>query len=155
MAEWLQLQQPEKTKPAPEVPSDDVQGAWVAVQRAAARLQDAVEQELKAAGLPPLAWYSVLWALERGGPRRPRDLGESLFLERYSVSRLLDRIEAEGLIEKRECPEDARGHLVSITEAGKAVRLDMWRIHAPVMAETMPISDADARKLKAALDKLG
>lgn len=155
MDRWLHLQQHEEEKCGEIVPSDDVQSAWVSVQRAAARLQDAIETKLKAAGLPPLAWYSVLWSLERGGPQRPRDLGESLFLERYSVSRLLDRIEADGLIEKRECPEDARGHLISVTEAGKATRLKMWKIHGPAMAETMPVTDPDARKLKAALDKLG
>ncbi len=150
------MQQHEQEKCGEKVPSDDVQGAWVSIQRAAARLQDAIETKLKAAALPPLAWYSVLWALERdGGSKRPRDLGESLFLERYSISRLLDRIEAEGLIEKRDCPEDARGQLIVLTDAGRAMRLKMWAIHGPVMAETTGLSDGDARKLKTTLDKLG
>lgn len=150
------MQQPENEICGGNVPSDDVQSAWVAVQRAAARLQNAVQAKLKAAGLPPIEWYSVLWALEQaGGSKRPRDLGHSLFLERYSVSRLLDRIEAEGLIEKQDCPEDARGQLIVLTPAGRAMRQKMWGIHGPAMLASMPVNDAEARKLKAALDKLG
>lgn len=151
------MQQPTDEKCGEARPSDDVQSAWVSIQRAAQRLQDRVEDKLKAAGLPPLAWYSVLWSLEiQGGSVRPRDLGQSLFLERYSVSRLLDRIEGEGLIRREDCPDDARGQLIVLTDAGQAMRKKMWEVHGPVMREGMrALDDGAARALKAALDGLG
>lgn len=138
-------------------PSDAIQRAWVAIQRVAQRQQDVVEARLKAAGLPGLAWYSLLWAVERASaPIRQRDLGEALFLPRYNVSRLLDRMEGEGLVKREHCPEDARGQFVSITSAGRALRKKMWAVHGPAMAEAMTaLDDRDAEALTAALAKLG
>jgi DNA-binding MarR family transcriptional regulator len=139
------------------VPSDPVQRAWIALQRVAPAIQEKVEMRLKAAGYPDLAWYSVLWALERAGePRRPRDLGLLLFLPRYKLSRLADRMEAEGLIERRACPEDARGHLLALTEKGRALRLAMWSAYAPAMGEVMRgITEDEALVLTRVVDRLG
>ncbi len=73
-----------------------------------------MEGALKAEGLPPLEWYDVLLELERGGPMRPRDLQAHLLLAQYNLSRLLDRIEAAGLVERRPCPDDAPSDLRDI-----------------------------------------
>src|SRR5262249_49937004 len=115
------------------------------------------EAALKAADLPPLAWYALLWSLERaGGSQRPRDIGEALILERYNISRLLDRLEADGLVQRIDCPEDARGEVVVITDAGKALRKRMWAVHGPEMAETMArFSAAEAQTIAKLLKKLG
>ncbi|MGE3142933.1 MAG: MarR family winged helix-turn-helix transcriptional regulator [Hyphomonadaceae bacterium] len=139
------------------VPSDPLQRAWIALARVAPKMQEAVEASLKEAGLPPLEWYSVLWSLERaGGEVRPRDLGEALFLARYNVSRLIDRMEAEGLVARRACPGDARGHNLALTPKGKELRLKMWAVHAPAMARAMaPLNDAEALALQKLLEKLG
>jgi DNA-binding MarR family transcriptional regulator len=58
-------------------------------------------------------------------PTRPRDLGKHLLVARYNLSRLLDRLEAEGLIEREDCPDDARGQVLKLTRAGKALRTRM------------------------------
>jgi DNA-binding MarR family transcriptional regulator len=145
--EWLYLQQP----------SSAIQAAWVALQRHGPRLREAAEERLKAEGLPTLDWYSALWSIEReGGAARPRDLGRALFLERYNITRLLDRLEAEGLVTREHCEEDARGQLVRITKEGRALRKRMWAVHGAAMAETMAgLSDTEALKLVALLNKLG
>src|ERR1700754_2677662 len=109
---------------AVKAPSDPIQRAWIALGRVAPVIRDKVDGELKAAGLPDLSWYTVLWELERAGqPTRPRDLAIPLFIERYQLSRLVDRMETEGLITRRECPEDQRGHLLDLTPKGRALRL--------------------------------
>jgi len=148
----LHLQQP------PDLPpSNAIQAAWVALQRHGLRLKEAAEERLKAEGLPALDWYSALWGIEReGGAIRPRDLGRALFLERYNITRLLDRLEADGLIVREDCAEDARGQIVRITKEGKALRKRMWAVHGADMAETMAgLSDAEALRLVALLNKLG
>lgn len=144
-------------KPAPlRPPSDPIQRAWVALGRVAPLIRDRVEGDLKSAGLPDLSWYTVLWELERAGaPTRPRDLAIPLFIERYQLSRLIDRMAAEGLVTRRECPEDQRGHLLDLTPKGRALRLRMWAVYAPSMDAAMArLSDAEALKLAELLYKL-
>lgn len=137
-------------------PSDPIQRAWIALGRVAPVIRDKVDNELKAAGLPDLSWYTVLWELERAGrPIRPRDLAIPLFIERYQLSRLVDRMDAEGLVTRKECPEDQRGHLLDLTQKGRALRLKMWAVYAPAMDEAMGrLNDAEALKLAELLYKL-
>jgi DNA-binding MarR family transcriptional regulator len=137
-------------------PSDPIQRAWIALGRVAPAIRDKVDNELKAAGLPDLSWYTVLWELERAGRSiRPRDLAIPLFIERYQLSRLVDRMDAEGLVTRKECPEDQRGHLLDLTQKGRALRLKMWAVYAPAMDEAMGrLNDAEALKLAELLYKL-
>lgn len=111
---------------------------------------------MKKAGLPELSWYTVLWELERAGvPTRPKDLAVPLFILPYQLSRLVDRMEAEGLVKRILCKEDKRGHLLEPTPKGYALRKAMWAVYAPAMAEAMRrLSDAEALQLAALLEKL-
>jgi DNA-binding MarR family transcriptional regulator len=111
---------------------------WITILRVGPHLLDRVEAALKAAGFPPLTWYDVLWELERSdGPLRPRDLGKRLLVARYNLSRLLDRLEAEGLIAREACPDDARGQVVKLTRAGKALRAKMWPPYESAVKSTL------------------
>jgi|SRR5579871_6193157 len=149
------MQQPALKGPI-KIPSDPIQRAWIALGRTAPIVRDRVEAALKAAGLPDLSWYTVLWELERaGGPQRPRDLAIPLFIERYQLSRLIDKMEAEALVKRLECPEDQRGHLLDLTAKGRAMRKKMWTVYAPAMEKAMSrLSDGDALKLAELLYKL-
>ncbi len=120
-------------------------------------MQCEVETKLKKAGFPELSWYTVLWELERAGvPTRPRDLAVPLFILPYQLSRLVDRMEAGGLVKRIICKEDKRGHLLEATAKGQALRKAMWAVYAPAMAEAMKrLSDAEALQLAALLNKLG
>lgn len=110
---------------------------WVGLVRSHRRIADAVEGALKAEGLPPLEWYDVLLELERHGPPlRARDLEQQLLLAQYNLSRLLDRLEARGLIERTPDPDDGRSRLIRISEAGLAIRKQMWPIYRRTI-ETM------------------
>lgn len=115
--------------------------AWarlLGVQRLALQV---VERALAGARLPPLAWYDVLLELDRAGKPglRPFELQETMLLAQYNLSRLLDRLEKRGYVERRECKQDGRGQVVVITEAGRAVRRQMW----PVYAAAIKASFAD------------
>ena len=60
-----------------------------------------------------------LEAAEAGAPRM-RDLADAVLLSRSGLTRLVDRMEADGLIERRDCHSDARGQLAALTDAGRA-----------------------------------
>ncbi len=143
-------------QPAFEIPSDELQRLWVAVNQASVRMQDQIAGKLKAAGVADLERYSVLWGIEReGGAIRPRDLGKVLFLERYNITRLLDRLEGEGLVVREECPEDARGQIVRLTPVGAKLRKDTWAVYAPALAEMLRgVTDGEAKAATALLNGL-
>jgi DNA-binding MarR family transcriptional regulator len=115
-----------------ETPSKTVIRVWARLMRAQQLALASVERELKAAGLPSLVWYDVLLEVERAGGEglRPFELERAMLLAQYNLSRLIDRIERAGLVERRACEDDGRGQLIAITERGKAIRLKMWPIYA-------------------------
>jgi len=139
-------------------PAEDVVQAWVRLVRAAQTVQTGIEGALKQANLPPLAWYDVLLELKRapGGILRPVELERRLLLAQYNASRLIDRMERAGLVARRACPEDGRGQLVAITEAGREMQRRMWRVYGPAIAEHVgaKFRPGDARVLSDLLGKL-
>ncbi len=105
-------------------PSTEATAAWIRLMRVQSRVLDAVEQDLKKAGFPPLAWYDALLELSRApsGEMRPVELEKQMLIPQYSTSRLIDRLVDEGLAARRECKIDKRGQFVEITEAGREYR---------------------------------
>lgn len=152
----MRLQQSGLKTPT-RIPSDAVQRAWVALGKAAQAVQCQVEGKMKEAGLPELSWYTVLWELEKAGkPTRPKDLATPLFILPYQLSRLVDRMEADGLVKRIQCKEDKRGHMLEPTAKGYALRKAMWAVYAPAMGEAMAkLDDRDAAKLTELLNRLG
>jgi DNA-binding MarR family transcriptional regulator len=115
-------------------PSETVVRAWARLTKAQQRALDSIERALKAAKLPPLAWYDVLLELERaGGSLRPFELEREMLLAQYSLSRLIDRMEEAGYVERRALKEARRGQAIVITAAGKTLRRRMWSIYGPAI----------------------
>ncbi len=118
----------------------------------------AVEAILKAADFPPLAWYDVLLELTRdeAGALRPGELEGRLLLAQYNLSRLLDRMEEAGLIERQPVPQDRRGHKVHITAAGRRLQKRMWPAYAAAIQAHVGnrLTDAEAAALASLLSKV-
>jgi DNA-binding MarR family transcriptional regulator len=105
--------------------------------RAQQVLLELVEGDLKRAGLPPLGWYDVLLELSRSDTGRLRqfELGDKVLLSKHNLSRLLDRLETEGLLGRQACEEDRRGAHVVITRSGRALLRKMWPVYARAIDE--------------------
>ena len=140
-------------------PSIEATAAWIRLVRVQSRLLDAVEQNLKKAGFPPLAWYDALLELSRApsGELRPVELERQMLLPQYSTSRLIDRLVDEGLATRRECKIDKRGQFIEITEAGRELQKRMWNAYSAAIEKYVgsKLSDSDAVKLCSLLDRLG
>jgi DNA-binding MarR family transcriptional regulator len=128
-------------------------GAWRALLDAHALVVEHVEDALQVAELPPLSWYDVLWTLHRAPEGRARmfEVAEGVVMSRSGLTRLVDRIEAAGLIERRQCPSDRRGQHVVLTEAGSAMLGRMWPVYAAAVEEHFARHVADCAALAAAL----
>jgi len=113
-------------------PSEPVTRAWIALMRAREAVLDAIERDLKAADCPPLAWYDVLLELSRAphGRLRPFEIEKETLLAQYNLSRLLDRIERDGLVTRKPCSDDGRGQWIVITEKGRAAQARTWKVYA-------------------------
>ncbi|MCP5156137.1 MAG: MarR family transcriptional regulator [Ectothiorhodospiraceae bacterium] len=132
-------------------PSADAITAWARLLRAQTVLLDHVQVSLKAAGLPPLVWYDVLLELHRARPEglRQYEIGERMLLSKSNLSRLLDRLVARSLIERRTCPEDARAQVVRITGAGHELLRRMWPVYGRCIRELVEarLEPAERRRL--------
>jgi DNA-binding MarR family transcriptional regulator len=139
-------------------PSKAVIGAWVRLMRAQQSALIKIERAFREAGLPPLAWYDVLLELDRTGAKglRPGELERQMLIAQSNISRLIDRIEAAGYVERRPCEDDKRAQIIALTDTGRALRKRMWPTYAQAIGATVGahISDRDAATLGALLDKL-
>jgi DNA-binding MarR family transcriptional regulator len=139
-------------------PSDAVVNAWARLIRARETVVAAVERDLKSAGLPPLASYDVLLELSRAkaGRLRPFEIEKETLLAQYNLSRLLDRLEKEGLIRREPCEDDARGQWVVITEKGRATQARTWKVYGRSIQQHMgeKLDERSAAALAALLGRL-
>lgn len=95
-------------------------GAWRGLLRVHASLMKELDAELEAAHRLPLTSYEVLLQLADSPDQRMRmcDLADSVLLSRSGMSRLVDRLERDGLLTRAACSADARGSYAVITQAG-------------------------------------
>ena len=136
---------------------DPVIRAWSRFIGAHALAFREIEQQLAAAGQPPLAWYDVLLELERaGGSLRIGELGERLVVEPHNVTRLVDRLETEGLLKRRRASEDGRGVFAALTDKGAALRKRMWPHYRGAILNVFgaALSTRDTEALSAAVKNI-
>jgi DNA-binding MarR family transcriptional regulator len=84
-------------------------------------LEAELERRLVRDGGLSSAEFTLLVPLSEspGGLLRARDLGRMVGWERSRISHQVARMEKRGLVVREECPEDARGSMVRLTESGK------------------------------------
>jgi MarR family transcriptional regulator, organic hydroperoxide resistance regulator len=97
--------------------------------------------------------YLVMVMLWQHAPRTVKDLGENLDLDSGTLSPLLKRLEASGLVTRRRRSDDERTVQVAPTPKGRALERAAANIPEE-MASVMGISEGDDRKLRALLRKL-
>jgi DNA-binding MarR family transcriptional regulator len=106
-------------------------------------------QRVKGADLPVTRRaLEVLQHLSASGPLTVGEQAEHLGLRRNSVSELLQRLEAKGLVARIRDERDERRVLVWLTEAGRAVVSRVGQVLAPdLIAETMATLSAAERAI--------
>jgi len=142
----------------PRRPDPERLAAWRLLLEAHAAVVDRLGRELEAECGLPLTWYDVLVQLASApeGRLRMRDLARAVLLSRSGLTRLVDRMEASGMVCREAHPSDGRGAFAVLTPAGRAV----LRRAAPVHLRGIDahfarhLSDADAAALCDALSRV-
>ncbi len=141
-----------------EKSTPDLMTVWVRLLRTQQRVLKSIESRLKQASLPPLLWYDVLLELERVGQAglRQRDIQKHTLLERYNVSRLVDRLCDADLVTRRPATDDGRGTVVVISSAGRKMRQTMWPVYAEAVEDEMSakLNGTDLKTFSALLERI-
>jgi DNA-binding MarR family transcriptional regulator len=115
------------------------------------RVYAAIEADLDAAKLPSLSWYDVLYQLYMAPERRLRmsELARSALLSRSGLTRLVDRLEKEGVLARKACPTDGRAQHAELTDKGVAVLRKIWPVYRAGIAKYFAahLSEAEARQV--------
>ncbi len=126
--------------------------AWRAFLEAHALTVDNLARELREIEDLPLAWYDVLVQLQESpdGRLRMQELAEAVLLSKSGVTRLVDRMERAGLVERARCTDDRRGTFASLTPVGRQRLRETAPTHLRGVAEhfTSLLDDEEAAVLE-------
>lgn len=97
--------------------------------------------------------YLVLLVLWEHAPRAVGEIGQQLFLDTGTLTPLLKRMEAAGLVTRQRDPEDERRVIISLTPRGDALRKEA-RVVPERMATTPCLTLEEAQNLHQTVWKL-
>ncbi|MBT2522897.1 MarR family winged helix-turn-helix transcriptional regulator [Arthrobacter sp. ISL-28] len=102
--------------------------------------------------------YDVLFTLSRcpSGWLRQNELNDNVLLSQSSLSRLVERLEKRGLVERMPAPDDGRGVLVKLTDEGAQLQKQIGREHVREITQLVApaLTAAEQRELLRLTEKL-
>jgi DNA-binding MarR family transcriptional regulator len=106
--------------------------AWRLFIKTHAKVIEHIEQELAEEKRVPLSTYDVLIALYEAPERRlpMQQLVSKVVLSKSGLSRLIDRVQREGLIKREKSMKDKRSFYAVLTEEGEQQLRKAWPIYA-------------------------
>jgi DNA-binding MarR family transcriptional regulator len=109
-----------RTRPAAPL-TDRELAAWRGMLRVHRDVVARLDAELERDQGLPLSSYEVLISLADApeGRLRMGELAGALLLSRSGLTRLVDRLERQGMVERERCEDDARGYFAVITDVGR------------------------------------
>ncbi|MGZ4241498.1 MAG: MarR family winged helix-turn-helix transcriptional regulator [Actinomycetota bacterium] len=131
--------------------------AWMALVRTHSRFWDQIETQMRREHGLTMARYDVLAHLNMAGGRLGlSELGSAIALSPSGLSKLLDRMDASGLIRRDPDPEDARAAFATITSKGRALVRSARAGHHDMLRRTFgkALTDRDLADLARIMGKI-
>ena len=139
-------------------PDEGHLAAWRSLLEAHATVVELLARELEDERGLSLGWYEVLLQLAQapGGRLRMQDLAQSVLLSKSGLTRLIDRMEGDGLVGRERCPSDRRGAFAVLTPAGRTVFRRAAPVHLRGVQEHFArhLDGAEAELLRACLARV-
>jgi MarR family 2-MHQ and catechol resistance regulon transcriptional repressor len=110
--------------------------AYVSLRRAADSIFRCVEAELGAKGVTT-AQYGILLELMRSGALMLTELSDLIFRSNSTITALIDRLEADGLVKRLAHETDRRVTLVELTPAGRELMTSIRGPHRVALADML------------------
>jgi DNA-binding MarR family transcriptional regulator len=130
---------------------------WRAVVTSQRSLTERVQKALAAEDLPPLSWFEILSAVKRSPTGRPKmsELAEWLTLSRGGITKLVDRLQDAGYLERVACAHDRRSFQAELTPAGERMLAEMRAVYAAEVERHLgALSAEEAELVRVALEKV-
>jgi DNA-binding MarR family transcriptional regulator len=117
----------------------DLVGAWRELLERHARTTSALERRLQHEHGLGVSEYEVLERLAGTDKdtRRMQELAEAVHLSQSALSRVVARLEADGLVYRGMCPEDRRGIMACLTDSGRERYEAARPTHRAVLAQML------------------
>jgi DNA-binding MarR family transcriptional regulator len=134
--------------------------AWMMLIRTHTRFWDEIEAHMQRESGLTMARYDVLAQLDMAGGRLGlSELASAVVLSPSGLSKLLDRMDASGLIRREPDPSDARAAIAAITPGGRALIESARTSHHELLRQTFrkALNDrdiADLARIMARIDAL-
>ncbi|HTZ42485.1 MAG TPA: MarR family transcriptional regulator [Jatrophihabitans sp.] len=142
----------------PPRPDDWRLAVWRGFLRTHSHLIKRLEQDLQAQHKIPLGSYDVLVQLAEapGNRLRMSELAEAVLLSRSGLSRLVDRLQKDGLVLREPDPCDARGLYTVLTDKGRDTLRDASKVHLAGVARLVldRLGDPELDQLAGLMAKL-
>jgi DNA-binding MarR family transcriptional regulator len=126
--------------------------------RAGLALTRAMDRDAEASGRLLFSEHHILATLNDGPSEgiRPTDLAERTGLTKSGLTRAIDRLETQHLIERRACPSDARGQLIVMTAQGRRLLKRAAPEHFRSIARNFAdhLTDREVEVLTTALERV-
>jgi DNA-binding MarR family transcriptional regulator len=118
---------------------DALSGRWRQLLDRHARVTGALERTLQTEHGLGVSEFEVLERLATAekDQNRMQELADSVHLSQSALSRLIGRLEEEGLVTRSICSEDRRGIYACLTEAGRARHAEARPTQRRVLAELL------------------
>lgn len=117
-------------------------GRWNELEAQHAKVREALEHALQREHRLTLSEYEVLRRLvdSPNGNRRIQELAEEIHLSQSALSRLVQRLEDDGYVNRTVCDHDRRGVFACLTDAGRKAQAEAHPTHVSVLADTLETS---------------
>lgn len=138
--------------------TNEKKAAWVEFYLSHAQITREIDRRMTAAGVVGMEVYDVLLQLEESpdGRLRMNELADRVTYSRSGITRLVDRLEREGWVQRVACPMDRRAMHCQLTERGRAERERAWPVYAAGIQDLFGqhLSDQDAQTIVRLLSPL-
>lgn len=143
---------------AVELQVTDATETYTVLRSTLSQLHELLAHEMEDEVGMPFERYSILLMLAQAddGSLRPSELAEALPITPSGVTRLIDRLERDGVVERRACATDGRGTVVAMTADGTEVFRRAGRVHLRGINEHLGanLTDSEMTELRRIMTKL-
>ncbi|MEA2448147.1 MAG: hypothetical protein QOG63_79 [Thermoleophilaceae bacterium] len=137
---------------------DERRAAWRELVETHGGLMDRLAAELQAESGLPMTWYDVLLHLSDppASSMRMHELADAVVISKSGLTRMVDRMEEEGLLAREAIPGDRRSIAIRLTPAGRRRFEEARAVHRRGIREhfSRHISEDEARLLRELLGRL-
>jgi MarR family transcriptional regulator, 2-MHQ and catechol-resistance regulon repressor len=128
---------------------------WVVLSRAYTAVARHSEADIARHGLSS-GEFAILEVLHHKGPLLLGEVQRRILASSGGVTYLVDRLEAAGLVERRDCPEDRRARYAALTRRGEQLMKRIFPVHAEAMERAVAgLAPAERKQAIELLKKLG